>query len=444
MLKPAALALCLLALCAAAAARAEGLGAAARFDVLRYDARVEPDLSKKTVAGTVSVTFVSRAAGLSEIELDCGEYLTVEAVREGGRALRFARGRERLSVTLSRPAGAGESRTVEVVYHGAPRRGIRFYPERGQVYTVFSTSQWMPCVDAPEDRAALRMELVLPAGLANVGNGRLVARRALPGGRAAYVWREDAPAPTYVFGFAAGRFRESSGRRGRLRLRYLAEGLSDEELRRAFRETAGMIEFYEERSGVRYAGPVYTQVLAQGSIDQEMSGFTVMHEGYGREVLADERAVWLGAHELAHQWWGNMVTCRDWTHFWLNEGMASFMAAAYRERRFGRELYARDIEEYRANYERVRAAGKDRSLVFPDWRNPTAEDRTLVYDKGAYVLHLLRGQMGERAFWGGLRRYTREHFGRSVTTADFQRSMERAAGRDLSEFFDAWVYLKRP
>jgi aminopeptidase N len=168
-----------------------------------------------------------------------------------------------------------------------------------------------------------------------------------------------------------------------------------------------------------------------------------MGEGYGRGVLKDERDVWLAAHELAHQWWGNMVTCRGWNHFWLNEGMATFMAAAYKERRFGRAEYLREIESNRQHYEKVRDAGKDRSLVFPDWSHPTAADRTLVYDKGAYVLHLLREEMGERAFWAGIRRYTRLYFGKSVTTQEFQAAMEQASGKDLKDFFSKWVYLTR-
>jgi aminopeptidase N len=169
---------------------------------------------------------------------------------------------------------------------------------------------------------------------------------------------------------------------------------------------------------------------------------------YGKEVLANEQDQWLGAHEFAHQWWGNMVTCRDWNHFWLNEGIASFMAAAYLEHRFGRAAYMREIETFRANYEKVKAAGKDKSLVFPDWLNPTREDRTLVYDKGAYVMHLLRAEMGERAFWNGLRLFTRRHFGKSVTTSDFINAMENAGSKtkdnagSLRRFFAKWIYLK--
>jgi hypothetical protein len=103
--------------------------------------------------------------------------------------------------------------------------------------------------------------------------------------------------------------------------------------------------------------------------------------------------------------------------------------------------YDTQIESYRASYEKVREAGKDKSLVFPDWLHPTREDRTLVYRKGAYVLHLLREELGEKDFWAGIRLYTRTYFGKSVTTADFQAAMERASGKSLREFFSKWVYL---
>ena len=443
--KFAASTLLLLLLWAAALAKTSGQAnsatLAAAFDVIHYDAQVEPDIVNKTVAGKVSIKLISRIANLTEIELDCGD-LVIDAVRAGGAAQRFTRLDRRVRLALSHPAKAGETREIEIDYHGAPRRGIRFFPEQDQVYTVFSTSQWMVCVDEPEDKATLHLTLILPANLSNVANGRLVAQRALPNKRTAYEWRQDAPVSTYIFGFAAGHFHTLTEQHGRVQLRYLSTQFSDE-LRRIFHDTADMFDFYETRAGVQYADAVYTQVLAAGGVEQEMSSFTALRETYGREVLANEHAIWLGAHELAHQWWGNMVTCRAWTDFWLNEGMANFMTAAYLEHRFGREAYLSQIEEYRASYEKVRAAGKDRSLVFADWLHPTAADRTLVYDKGAYVLHLLREELGEPAFWAGIRNFTRSYFGKSVTTADFQTAMEHASGKKLTGFFARWIYLTR-
>jgi aminopeptidase N len=120
------------------------------------------------------------------------------------------------------------------------------------------------------------------------------------------------------------------------------------------------------------------------------------------------------------------------------------MAAAYIEHRFGRAEYLRLIEEYRLSYEHVRAVGNDKPLVFQEWLRPTADDRTLVYRKGAYVLHLLREELGDDAFWAGIRAYTRAYDGKSVTTADFQAAMERIAGRSLAGFFSKWVYGTQP
>jgi aminopeptidase N len=422
----------------------------ANTDVLDYAATVEPDIGNKAVKGSVVIRVVPTS---NVVEFNCGD-LTIDSVTENNSPLEFSVDDHKLRVSLSqRKAGEGSQtknqreidakrpREIEVRYHGAPRWGIRFFPDRQQVYTIFSTSQWMVCVDDPSDKATLTMKLVLPAALTAVANGELVSQREQPDNKRLTEWRQRSPIPTYIFGFAVGPFRVFKETHKNVELRYLTTNYSETEVRRIFRDTPGMLDFFEDRAGVKYADKTYTQVLAAGGVEQEMSSFTALKEAYGKELLANEQDLWLGAHEFSHQWWGNMVTCRDWNHFWLNEGIATFMAAAYIEHRFGREAYLREIETYRGNYEKVRAAGKDKSLVFPDWLNPTREDRTLVYDKGAYVVHLLREEMGERNFWKGLRIFTRRHFGKSVVTTDFVAAMEEAHGKSLKDFFAKWVYL---
>lgn len=404
-------------------------------DVLHYAVTLEPDISAKSVKGSVliRVSTTSTAA-----DFDCGE-LTIDAVSEDKAPLKFSVSNRKLHVSL--PPGK-RIREIHIDFHGTPKRGIRFFPDRQQVYTVFSTSQWMVCVDDPADKATLTFKLILPEQLKAVANGELVSQRELPNNRRVFEWRQLSPISTYIFGFAVGPFHVVKEKRRQVELQYLATNYTAIEVRRIFRDTPDMLDFFEDRAGVKYADKTYTQVLAAGGVEQEMSSFTALKEAYGKEVLENEQDLWLAAHEFAHQWWGNMVTCRDWNHFWLNEGIATFMAAAYIEHRFGRAVYLREIETYRANYEKVRAAGKDKSLVFPDWNSPTREDRTLVYDKGAYVLHLLREEMGERAFWNGIRLFTRRHFGKSVVTSDFVAAMEEANGKSLKNFFAKWVYAE--
>jgi aminopeptidase N len=404
-------------------------------DVLHYSATLEPDIAGKSVKGTVAIRFSTDS---QEAEFNCGD-LTIDAVKLAGTSLKFSVRDRRLIVSL--PSSTKHTREIEIDFHGTPKYGIRFFPDRQQIYTVFSTSQWMVCVDDPADKATLTFKLILPANLTPVANGHFVSERALPNDRRISEWVQKMPVPSYIFGFAAGPFNVVKEKHGHVEFQYFATTYSETEVRRIFRDTADMLKFFEERAGVRYADKTYTQVLAAGGVEQEMSSFTALKESYGKQVLENAQDQWLGAHEFAHQWWGNMVTCRDWNHFWLNEGIATFIAAAYMEHRFGREVYLREIEGYRASYEKVKAKGKDKSLVFPDWLHPTSDDRTLVYDKGAYVMHLLREEMGERVFWNGLRIFTRRHFGKSVVTTDFVAAMEEAQGKSLKEFFAKWVYL---
>lgn len=411
------------------------------FDVIHYDARIEPDMATKSVRGRLLIEFNSSVNNLAEIRLNAGA-LNIDSVRDGKSLLKFERKDSLLHINLTRPAKLKEKRRIEIDYHGVPKSGIRFFSEQNQIYTVFSTSQWMPCVDAPSDRATFRLNLITPKDLKTVGNGRFIKQTLLPDNKISTVWEQKNPIPTYIFGFAAGNFREVRENHQGVRLRYLASPqFSEMETKQIFRDSADMLDFYESKAGVKYPDKEYTQILAAGGVQQEMSSFAAMNDEYGRGVLENERENWLGAHEFSHQWWGNMVTNVNWNHFWLNEGMANFMVAAYKEHRFGREEYLSEIGKLRVRYERVRDAGKDKSLVFPDWNNPTREDRSIVYNKGGYVLHLLREEMGEQAFWKGLKEYTRKYWGKSVTTKDFQQAMQTASNKDLTAFFNKWIYF---
>lgn len=414
--------------------------AIAAVSIAHYDVVLEPDIVNKTIKGSMVLTLAKQNGTRPEsIELDCGE-LSVDKVSAGSQTLKFSQADHRLRIFLPR---SSQPKQISIQYHGTPRRGVRFFPDRMQVYTVFSTSQWMVCIDDPNERASLRLRMIVPSDLTTVGNGRFIGKRSAGPGKTEHEWMQERPVPSYTYGFVIGRLHSVIERHGSTALNYLAEQYTTAQLQKIFRDTADMMQFYEDRSGVKYPEAAYSQVLAAGGVEQEMAGFTALKEKYGKEVLDNERDIWLGAHEMAHQWWGIGVGCRAWTHFWLNEGMATFMADAYKEHRFGKDEYLKEIEASRKLYEKVLDAGKDRSLVFPDWLHPTSEDRTLVYDKGALVLHLLRGEMGETAFWSGIRAYTKKYFGKSVTTSDFQAAMQRVSAKDLSPFFDKWIYIKK-
>jgi aminopeptidase N len=408
------------------------------LSIVHYDLRLDLDIADHRLSGELTVTARGHGAPSDALVLDVGD-LVIDSAVTGGKALAFDVADHRLTVRLPSPLSEGRSARVSLRYHGQPKHGLRFFEDRQQAYTAFSTSQWLPAVDAPDRKATLRLRLSVPDGLEAVASGKPVGRTR-SGGRVVHEWVQRTPLPTYVFGFAVGPFRRAREPGSGLRLEYLGASLSEPDLRRAFRETRSMVAFFEEKAGVRFPGGSYTQVLAAGRVEQEVGLFTLLSESYGQRLLDEPGDVGLMAHELAHQWWGNSVTCRDWNHFWLNEGMATFLADAYLERRFGRDVYRQRIEAARDDYEAVRARGGDKPLLFPDWVKPSADDRTIVYRKGAWVLHLLRERLGDAVFWTALRAYTRRYRGLSVTTAEFQAAMEKSTGRDLTDFFERWVY----
>jgi aminopeptidase N len=410
------------------------------FDVTHYDVRVDPRLQSGTVRGVAVLTVVLARREVGAINLRRGT-LEIDSVAEDGHARAFVV--EGTSLHIALPPSHRRPRTITVAYHGAPKSGLVFVPEHEQIYTVFSTSQWMPAHDEPDARASLNLRVTIPHAWAAAGSGREVSRRAVSKERDIVEWQQDRPMPTYTFGFAVGRFAVTSARASDVTLRLLADGFAAADAQRVLNESAAMLSFFTERAGVPFPGSVYGQALVMRTAGQEMAGLSIVSEAYGRTLVGDISTLGLLAHEFAHQWWGNMVTCRSWTDFWLNEGMATFMAAAYREQRFGRDAYLSDVAEMRRRYAQVVAHGGDRSLVFPNWDHPSADDRTIVYQKGALVLHELRELLGETAFWSGIRDFTRNHFGQSVTTTDFRAAMERASDRDLGSFFDQWVYARR-
>lgn len=410
-----------------------------KIDVLHYKARIEPDITNGTILGRVNISFLMKEGEERSVKLNCGN-LTIDSVYGGNEAISFNVANGLLLLNMDHHISADSVYEVEIRYHGKPTRGIRFFPRLQQVYTVFFAREWLICNDKPNDRATLQLNLIMPKELQVVANGTLSSKTPLIDGKIDYQWDQEMPVPPYVFGFTAGRFNRYTESVDSVKLQYFSGDYTENELSQIFQETRTMVNFFEDRSGIPYPGNTFSQILTEGNVSQEMAAFAVLRNSYGRQVLNNDAEINLSAHELAHQWWGNQITCKNWSHFWLNEGFAVFMSSAYKEHRFGKEEYLKDIDAYFNAYKKVADKGNDKPLVFPDWSNPTADDRLLVYYKGAYVLHLLRNELGEEVFWRALRVYSQSYFGKSVVSADFQKILEKVSGRDLSVFFAKWVY----
>jgi aminopeptidase N len=390
------------------------------YGVENYDVHLVPDLAAKRVAGEVTIRLTSRIDRLDVVELDAGD-IHIDSVKEGQAARYFERKEKTLIVVLDAPAYKSEHRTLTVRYTAGPAKGLVFFPD--QVYTSFFTSDWMPSDDRPDDRATLRLTIDAPPQFKIAASGQ-------PDGAA---WVVDTPTPPFLFAFAAGDFVESTSKVDGVTLRVLGKAS-------VFDATAAAMAFFADRSGHPYPVDTYTQVFTHGTVEQEAVGMTLMPESYALGLTQHPEDLWLLAHELAHQWYGIAIPARDWSDFWLSEGMATFLADAFLEKRFGKARYDSEIANSKQIYDTLRTQGKDRPLFYTDWQTPQQAGGSLPYHKGAWVLSELRRQLTDEVFWRGLRAYTAAHWGNPVTSDDFQAAMQSASGKNLTKFFDQWVY----
>jgi aminopeptidase N len=253
------------------------------------------------------------------------------------------------------------------------------------------------------------------------------------------VWREGEPSAAYLFGFAAGGFVRSARVAGGVRFEYWARDIDAAARDALVAEDARMLAFFAEKAGRPLPRPFYAQVFVDGDAAQEVSSFSIL----GRELVQARRAApaedWAAAHELAHQNWGNLVTCADWPHFWLNEGLTMFMVSAWKEQRWGRAAYDRELDLARQRHQAAIDAGFDVPLSFAGEYPSLRLKRAITYDKALLFLDQLRTTMGDAAFWRALRAYTRKFAGRAVVTRDFEAAFQAETKLDLGPLFAAWV-----
>jgi aminopeptidase N len=416
----------------------------ADLDVLHYALTVTPDFDQHSISGESQISFRSRRDALAEVRFSANS-LTVDRATMRGEPVGVSRASEEIVMTLPRPLARGQTATLTIAYHGVPARGLVFGAR--SVYTSYFTCDWMFCVqDRPGDKATIDLTVVVPKGMTSVGvgaRGSVAAAAAGPGEPGdfeAHTSRETRPYSSYVYGFAAGDFHVVSERQANAELVYLSETAPPERLRALFASTGEMVRFFEEKAGVRLPHGRYVQVHAPGTGAQEADAFSVIGDDMVSPILGNPQEDWVIAHELAHQWWGNLVTCADWNEFWLNEGITTFMVAAWKEHRWGRPSYDREMELARQRVDAAAKAGISAPLTFAGPFPSLSARRAIAYSKGALFMDRLRRELGEEKFWAALRSFTRTYAGTTVVSRDFQRAFERTSGRDLGALFNEWVY----
>src|SRR5262245_53205656 len=423
----------------------------ARLDHVRLD--WDLDLARKQLSGTATLTLTARRERLAALTFDAVE-LDVESVTVDGRAAGFDNDGEKLRVVCPEPPAEGAKVEVAIRYACRPRRGLYFigpdadHPDRPtQCWTQGQdddSRHYWPCIDHPIEKFTTEVICSAPAGNFVLSNGVLRERTELPGGRARWHYALELPQPAYLVTLVAGPFVEIADRAPRtgVDVVYFLPAGREADARRSFRRTPEMIDFFSERIGVPYAYPRYSQITVAEFIFGGMENTTATT--LTDLVLLDERAALdhdvegLVSHELAHQWWGDLLTCREWSEAWLNEGFATYFEYVWREHAKGRD--EADLELLVDTDGYLNEAGRyQRPVVCRQYDEPIHLFDAHLYEKGGRVLHMLRHELGDAAFWPAIGQYARKHAHGSVETRDLARAIEEATGRNVDELLDRWI-----
>jgi aminopeptidase N len=423
------------------------------FDIRHRDLHVRFDFAARSVEGRITLSGEALDT-LSLVRLDQRE-ITVTAVRDsGGGPLEYETGDAGLTVRLPRALERGERAALTIDYRTTPRAGLYWTgPDRdhpGRRAEVWSQGEeetarfWFPDFDEPAERAASDLWYTVPSPMFALGNGRLVETLDGPGrGEKTYHWRLDFPHPSYLVMVAAGTFAKVDTTWRGIPVEYFVPPGTEERVARSLGRTPEMLEFFSDRFGLRYPYDKYAQVVVQDFTYGGMENITATT--MTERILLDRAAALersmegLVAHELAHQWFGDYITCREWAHAWLNEGFASFGGDLWAEHAGGRDELDRSLLDERAGVFANEETKGRRPVEEPNWRFSTDLFDAGIYARGAWTLHMLRRRLGDDAFFRGLKHYVAVAGGKSVETADFRHAMEEATGVGLDGFFEQWI-----
>jgi aminopeptidase N len=414
------------------------------IDALYYRLGLTLHVSTASLTGQVTVRARVVADSTHAMLLDLSGSMVLDSVRTGDQRLNVTRYLQSFEVQLPRFFHSGEIITVEVFYHGWPVASgfgsFAFTTVSGQPW-VWSLSQpygardWWPCRDHPLDKAdSVDIAVTCPSGLRVGSNGKLVSVTNNGDGTSTHTWSERYPIATYLVSIAVSNYAAFSNwyvyspTDSMEVLNYVLP----EHLARAQQQLPKTVEMLGSFSTLFGPYPFLKEKYGHSEFGR---GGAMEHQTMTSTTTFEEDVV---SHELAHQWFGDLITCATWQDLWLNEGFATYSESLWREARYGKAEYWQLITE------RMNSAKNARGTLFKTDTSSVADlfAVTGVYAKGASVLHMLRHVVGDSTFFRILKAYVADERFRygSATTAGFRSVCESTAGRDLGWFFSEWVY----
>ena len=421
-------------------------------NILHLALDVTPDFKQRTIEGKATLKFKPIAKPARELKLDAVD-LTVHSVTATEKIQGYEVTDEKLIITFAEPIPPGREASVTITYHAEPAQGLYFRtPEMGyregdtHLFTQgeeIEARHWYPCFDSPNGRLTSEVTCRLPEGMTAVSNGRLVSEEKDPAtGLIVIHWAQEKTHANYLVSLCAGYFKKLEDKHNDVPLAFYTPPSEFKEAPNSFRDTKDIMAFFEEEIGVPFPWAKYYQVcvndfVAGGMENTSCTTLTdsTLFSDATENIRSSEGLV---AHELAHQWFGDLVTCKDWSHIWLNESFATYYQTLYRAHKNGRDAMLYEL------YSRARQitgmTNDTRAIVRRTYDTPRDMFDYLAYPKGGWVLHMLRAQLGEELFRRCIKTYLERHEYGNVVTDDLRAVVEELSGNSYDQFFDQWLY----
>lgn len=412
------------------------------------------DIPNKSYHGTCAIQLKPIRSGIDRLTLDAVN-LNIQSVQVDNTQQSFDYDGEQLHIQLDSPTQVGNSVKIAIAYSvEKPQRGLYFiapdkhYPNKPtQVWTQGEDEDsryWFPCFDYPGQLTTSEIRVRVPKPFKAISNGQLI-KTDVDGDYKIYHWSQEQRHPTYLMTLAVGDFAEIQDEWQTLPVTYYVEKGREEDARRSMGKTPRMIEFFSDKYGYRYPFPKYAQVCVDDFIfgGMENTSTTLLTD----RCLLDERAALdnrgtesLVAHELAHQWFGDLVVIKHWSHAWIKEGMASYSEVMWTEQEYGAEdaAYYRLLEA--RNYLVEDSSRYRRPIVTHIYREAIELYDRHLYEKGSCVYHMIRAELGDELFWQAIHTFVQDNAHKTVETIDLLRAIEKATGRNFLFLFDQYVY----
>ncbi len=427
------------------------------FDVQHYTIKTTFDSQKKTVFGDTTITLKPLKNNLKSVEFDAASLLFTTVKLTNSQNLNYQTSDEKVVVELDRNYSINEQISIQFIYSAKPKKGVYFVDEgkhKGNIHSSQIWTQgepeeahfWFPSYDFPDDKATSEQFITAQKDETVIANGELIEKIENSDATVTWHFKTNFVHSTYLTSFIIGKYVKFEDKYRDVPLGFYLYPSETKIYEKAFSNTKDIFKVYESILATDFPFNKYDQTIVAefkfGGMENLTATTLSDTEVYFAEFdFGKESVIDLVSHELSHSWFGNLVTCKNWAELWLNEGFATFMESAYREKAFGREDYLRKIRADSRSYFGFEASNKNKRGLYN--LNAKPDDSIfdeITYQKGGVVLHTLRSEVGDEVFWKAVRIYLDRHKFANVETKDLQKVFEEVSGKNLSWFFKQWVY----